>query len=92
MWKLQPEPSAVWVRFVASAVGLRDSGAALAECGHMVSAGDPAAAFAKLGKVLIHAAKAAGCKHVDGGRPSRGMRRDKPYFDHKCRRMRAQFR
>ena len=61
---------------------LRASGTALAECERMVSAGDPAAAFAKLGGVLIDAARAAGCKHVSGSRPSRGMRRDKPYFDH----------
>ena len=71
---------------------LRASGTALAECERMVSAGDPAAAFAKLGGVLIDAARAAGCKHVSGSRPSRGMRRDKPYFDQECRRMRAQFR
>ena len=71
---------------------LRASGTALAECERMVSAGDPAAAFAKLGGVLIDAARAAGCKHVSGSRPSRGMRRDKPYFDQECQRMRAQFR
>ena len=71
---------------------LRDSGTALAECGHMVSAGDPAVAFRKLGEILIDAAKAAGCKHADGGRPSRGVRRDKPYIDKECRSMRAQFR
>ena len=53
---------------------------ALAECERMVSAGDPAAAFAKLGGVLIDAARAAGCKHVSGSRPSRGMRRVKPYW------------
>ena len=71
---------------------LRASGTALAECERMVSAGVLAAAFAKLGGVLIDAARAAGCKHVSGSRPSRGMRRDKPYFDQECRRMRAQFR
>ena len=59
---------------------LRDSGTALAECERLVSTGDISAAFAKLGEVLIDAAKAAGCKHVDGSRPSRGMRHDKPYL------------
>ena len=68
---------------------LRASGTALAECERMVSAGDPAAAFAKLGGVLIDAARAADCKHIGGSRPSRGI---KPYFDQECRRMRAQFR
>ena len=52
---------------------LRKSGTAIAECKLLVSTGDPSAAFAKLGEVLIDAAKAAGCKHVDGSSLSRLM-------------------
>ena len=57
-----------------------DSATALVECRGMVSVGDTAAAFARLRNVLIDAAKAAGCKHIAGGRPSQGMRRDMPYL------------
>ena len=58
----------------------------------MVSARELATAFAKLSEVRIDAAKFAGCKHVAGGRPSRSLQQDEPDFDHRCRRMRAQFK
>ena len=65
-------------------------GTALAERRDVVSAGDPAVAPAKLGKVLIKSAEGADCKHATGGSPSRRMRRDKPYVDQECRHMLAQ--
>ena len=71
---------------------LNKSGAQLAECEDMVSSGDGAAAFQKLGDVLVESAQVGGCKHVTGSRPPRHQRRDKAYFDHECRQMRAQFR
>ena len=39
----------------------------------MISAGSTAAAFAKLGEVLVDSAKANGHKHVTGGSPLCGM-------------------
>ena len=43
-------------------------------------------------RVLVEAAKAAGCKHDPAGSPLRCMQRGKPYFDPECRRMQARFR
>ena len=71
---------------------LNHSGARLAECEDLVSSEDVAAAFQKLGDILVESAQEARCKHVTGSRPSRHQRRDKPYLDHECRQMRAQFR
>ena len=71
---------------------LNNSSAQLAGCEDMVSSGNVTAAFQKLGDILVESAQAAGCKHETGSRPPRHQRRNKPYFDHECRQMRAQFR
>lgn len=90
----QPIPSLRWdgSRQSDYVHSLNDSHAQLAECEGLVSSGDVAAAFQKLGDVLVQSAQGAGCKHVTGSRPVRHRRRHKPYFDQECRQMRAQFR
>ena len=90
----QPLPSLRWDGSKQGAYVrcLNHSGAQLAECEDLVNSGDVAAAFQKLGDTLVGSARMAGCKHVDGSRPPRCQRRDKPYFDRECKQMRAQFR